>query len=255
MASLRGELLSLSRAQLRPYESVAFTAAEVSRIERRSDGFVVDIDGAPTQCRTMLIATGVVDELPDIEGIADFFGRSVHVCPYCDGWEHRDAPTAAFGHGEKGVGLAITLRQWTQDLVLCTNGGEIGQEDLTKLAANGIRLHEQKIMKLEGEEGCLHRIVFADGTNLPRRALFFSTGQHPRSRLLEDIGCRYGPKGVVCDEEGHTSIQDLYVAGDVSRDVQLAIVAAAEGARAALAINRGLTETMQQAERPASLSK
>ena len=233
------ELLSLTREQLRPYESIAFTSSEVSRIEHRADGFVIATDAAPVHSRTMLVATGVVDELPDIEGINDFFGRSVHVCPYCDGWEHRDAPVAAFGHGDKGVGLALLLRQWTQDLVLCTNGDEaIAGTDLEKLRASGIGLHTQKIAKLEGEDGCLQRIVFVDGTGLPRRALFFNTGQHPRSKLLEDIGCNYGPKGVVCDEDGQTSIPGLYVAGDVSRDVQLAIVAAAEGARAALAINR-----------------
>lgn len=235
------ELLSLTREQLRTYKSIEFTSSEVSRIEHRADGFVIETDAAPVHSRTVLVATGVVDELPDIEGITDFFGRSVHVCPYCDGWEHRDAPVAAFGHSAEGVGLALLLRQWTQDLVLCTNGAEtIGETDMEKLRTGGISLHTQKIAKLEGDDGCLQRIVFADGTSLPRRALFFNTGQHPRSKLLENIGCRYGPKGVVCDEDGQTSIPGLYVAGDVSRDVQLAIVAAAEGARAALAINRAL---------------
>jgi thioredoxin reductase len=235
------QLLELARAQLRPYENIALRRTKVIRIRRGGEGFGVATDAGLVQARTVLMATGVVDELPDIEGIQDLFGRSVHVCPYCDGWEHRNAPIAALGKGDKGAGLALLLRQWTGDLVLCTNGPvEISCEDQEKLRARGINVHGAEIERLEGEEGCLRFIVFADGTRLPRRALFFGTGQHPRSTLLEELGCRYGPKGIEYDDNGRTSVPGVYVAGDVSRDVQLAIIAAAEGARAALAINRVL---------------
>jgi thioredoxin reductase len=235
------QLLELARAQLRPYENIALRRTKVIRIRRGGEGFAVATDAGLVEARTVLMAIGVVDELPDIEGIQDLFGRSVHVCPYCDGWEHRNAPVAALGKGDKGAGLALLLRQWTGDLVLCTNGpAEISCEDLEKLRARGINVHEAEIERLEGEEGCLRFIVFADGTRLPRRALFFSTGQHPRSTLLEELGCRYGPRGIEYDDNGRTSVPGVYVAGDVSRDVQLAIIAAAEGARAALAINRVL---------------
>jgi thioredoxin reductase len=99
---------------------------------------------------------------------------------------------------------------------------------------------EKIIRQLDGADGRLTSILFADGTRLARRALFFNTGQHPRSALLEKLGCRYAEKGVDAGENGETSVPGVYVAGDVSRDVQLAIIAAAEGARAALAINRWL---------------
>jgi thioredoxin reductase len=236
-----GELLSLGREQLGRYEAVSLAHAEVSRIDRAAAGFTVTTDTATLQATTLLVATGVVDELPGIEGIRDFFGRSVHVCPYCDGWEHRNAPVAVFGNGDKGANFALLLRQWTHDLVLCTHGpAGISHECLERLEKNGIAVREEKIARLEGKDGCLQSVSFGDGARLQRQALFFSTGQHPRSQLLAHIGCRYGEKGVVCDEDGQTSIPGLYVAGDVSRDVQLAIIAAAEGARAALAINRAL---------------
>jgi thioredoxin reductase len=129
----------------------------------------------------------------------------------------------------------------TSDLVLCTHGpAEISGQDLENLGERGIKVCEAKIARLEGEGGCLSFIVFTNGTRLARRALFFSTGQHPRSTLLEELGCRYGPKGIEYDDDGRTSIPGVFVAGDVSRDVQIAIIAAAEGARAALAINRAL---------------
>jgi len=236
------ELLTRAREQLRRYETVTHRHVQVTSIERDREGFSVGTDAGDTlRSRTLLVATGVVDELPDIEGMRDFFGRSVHVCPYCDGWEHRNAPVAAFGKGDKGAGLALLLRQWSDDLVLCTHGpGEIRADDLRHLRARGVAVREQVIRKLEGADGCLKSVLFEDGSRLERRALFFNTGQHPRSTLLEKLGCRYGERGVECDEDGETNIPGVYVAGDVSRDVQLAIIAAAEGARAALAINRML---------------
>ena len=93
------------------------------------------------------------------------------------------------------------------------------------------------------KNGCLEAIRFKGGEALPRRALFFTTDQHPRSPLLEGVGCAYDEKGgLACDGDGKTNIPGVYVAGDVSRDVQLAIIAAAEGARAALAVNKYLLD-------------
>lgn len=236
------DLLSRAAEQLRPYEGVTQARVRVSGIDRAENGFELTTDaGDVFRSRTVLVATGVIDELPEIEGMAELFGSSVHVCPYCDGWEHRNTPVAAFGKGSKGAGLALLLRQWTDDLVLCTHGpGMIGSEDLRRLKLGGIRVHEQVIRGLEGEGGRLTSILFNDGTRLHRRALFFNTGQHPRSALLEKLGCRFGESGVECNENGETSVPGVFVAGDASRDVQLAIVAAAEGARAALAINKSL---------------
>lgn len=236
------ELLARAREQLRPYETVSLVRTRATRIENLgNEGFAVHTDDSTLQSRMVLVATGVVDELPGIEGMKELFGRSVHVCPYCDGWEHRGAPIAAFGKGDKGARLALLLRQWTKDVVLCTHGpAEFGTEALQRLHHRGIAVREEPICKLEGEGGCLKSILFIGGSRLERRALFFNTGQHPRSALLEKLGCRYGEKGIECDDNGQTSIPGVYVAGDVSRDVQLAVIAASEGARAALAINRAL---------------
>jgi len=101
-------------------------------------------------------------------------------------------------------------------------------------------VREESIAHLEGENGCLRAMHFKDSEPLPRKALFFNTGQHPRSALLESLGCAFGEKGVMCHEDGLTSVPGVYVAGDASRDVQLVIIATAEGARSALAINRAL---------------
>jgi thioredoxin reductase len=236
------ELLERSRRQLARYQTVTYARGRVSGVLKHADSFTVQYeDGREASCRTVLVATGVVDELPPLAGIEELFGRSVHVCPYCDGWEHRDAPVAVYGQGSKGAGLALLLRQWTDDLVLCTHGpAQLSVGGSRMLQQRNIVVREESISRLEGNEGCLRAIHFANGESLPRQALFFNTGQHPRSALLQSIGCAFAEKGVLCDEDGSTSVAGVYVAGDVSRDVQLVVIATAEGARAALAINKAL---------------
>jgi thioredoxin reductase len=236
------ELLEEARRQLEPYETVSMRGMAVWELTRERDGFLVRFDtGEAARARTLLVATGVVDELPEIEGIRELFGRSVHVCPYCDGWEHRNAAVGVYGRAEKGANLALLLRQWTNDLVLCTHGEPLAEHHRAALDKRGIAIEEAPIERLEGAEGCLRFIHFAGGRKLARDALFFNTDQHPRSPLLTKLGCKFDDnKGVACDENGATSVSGVFVAGDVSRDVQLAIIAAAEGARAALAINKWL---------------
>jgi thioredoxin reductase len=238
------ELLDRARTQLKPYETVSTIGSSVISIKKADHRFAVAFKtGASVQARSIIVATGVVDELPAIPGIEALFGKSVHVCPYCDGWEHRNAPVAVYGRGDKGTDFSMLLRQWTDDLVLCTDGNLLSAEQKDRLQRRGVGVREQAIESLMEQNGCLQAIRFKGGEALPRRALFFTTDQHPRSPLLEGVGCAYDEKGgLACDSDGKTNIPGVYVAGDVSRDVQLAIIAAAEGARAALAVNRYLLD-------------
>jgi thioredoxin reductase len=126
--------------------------------------------------------------------------------------------------------------------VLCTDGpAEIPSDDRARLERHGIAVREDRITALEGSDGTLHRIVFATGGALPRRALFFTTGQFQRSALAIRLGCEINEKGTVrTGKYESTHLPGLFVAGDASRAVQWAIVAAAEGAEAAFAINTDL---------------
>ena len=238
------ELLERARSQLNPYDTISTVRSSVTGIKKDDPLFSVELKtGETVRAKTILIATGVVDELPAIAGIEGLFGKSVHVCPYCDGWEHRDAPVAVYGRGEKGTTFALLLRQWTDDLVLCTDGKPLSPDQRSRLLRRGVEHREEAIESLMEKNGCLEAIRFKGGELLPRRALFFTTDQHPRSPLLEGLGCAYDEKGgLACDGDGKTNVPGVYVAGDVSRDVQLAIIAAAEGARAALALNRYLLD-------------
>jgi thioredoxin reductase len=239
------ELLQIGREQLQRYPTVEYQQTVVvdGRCEDRH--FELRLEGGErVTCRKLLLATGVIDELPEVEGLRELYGRSVFHCPYCDGWEHRDLPLAVYGKGKSGAGLSLTLSLWSKDLVLCTDGpGRIPAGDKARLKARGVSVRSERIVRLEGQDGILQRIVFAGGETLPRRAMFVSGKQQQHSDLAARLGCAISPKRSV--ETGKlemTSIPGLYVAGDASRDVQLAVVAAAEGTRAAFAINKALLE-------------
>jgi thioredoxin reductase len=182
----------------------------------------------------------VVDRLPDVPGLDELYGTSVFHCPYCDGWELRGQPLAVYGCNKRGFGLALELTGWTDDVVLCSDGAcELDAGELARLARNRIGVREERIARLEGRNGRLEHVVFTTGERLERRALFFTTGQTQSADLARSLGCEFNEKGTVrTGRYESTSVQGLYVAGDASRAVQWVVVAAAEGAEAAYAINQ-----------------
>jgi len=238
-------LLALAREELQPYDTVEIRTARVVDATRSSDGFVVRCDdGCEIRCRKLLLATGVVDELPPISGIEAFYGRSVHHCPYCDGWEWRDQPIASYGRDEQGAVLALGLSVWSRDIVVCTDGhATLSTRTRTRLRAMGIRVREERVVGLEGRDGLLERIVFDAGAPEERRALFFATGQHQASDLAARLGCRFTDQGAVATGKCEaTNVPGLYVCGDASKEAQFVVVAAAEGTEAGMAINKALLE-------------
>lgn len=238
-------LRRLARAELARYPGVAVRAVEVRAVERLADGGFAALLATGERCyaRLLLLATGVVDELPPLEGVERFYGVSVHHCPYCDGWEERDKPIAIYGKGHDGAALTCELTGWSRDLALCTDGPtELAEHDRERLRRLGIPVREERIARLEGtDDGRLERIVFADGAALPRAALFFQTGQHHRADFARQLGCQFTPEGsVLTSEHESTCVPGVFVAGDASRREQYAIVAAGEGALAAMAMNAAL---------------
>jgi thioredoxin reductase len=238
------EFLRLSREQLQQYETVTIRDCEVTAAACRSDArFEVTIENQERlTTRKLLIATGVLDNLPHIPGFAELYGVSVFHCPYCDGWEVRDEPLAVYGRGERGLGLSLELTGWSRDVVLCSDGpSDIDEAGRDRLRRCGIQIREERVVRLEGDESGLRHVVFDAGDALSRHALFFTTGQIQQSALAISLGCEFNDKGTVrTGKYESTHLPGLYVAGDASRAVQWVIVAAAEGAEAAFAINTDL---------------
>lgn len=233
------ELLRIAREQLTPYPVERITG-RVVRAEQRDRGFTLHLaDERTAAARKLLLATGVVDDLPDIPGLRPLYGKSVHLCPYCDAWELRGQPLAV--HGGEGAQLALSLRTWTDDVVLLTDGaGAPGGEAAELLAAMQVRVIDTRVRRLVGEAEALTAVEFVDDTTLRRRALFLKLGkQHQKTDLPRQLGldvCE-ASDGVEVDVRARTCVPGVYVAGDASVDVMFAVVAAAEGATAAFALN------------------
>jgi thioredoxin reductase len=235
------ELNELGRRELAIYD-VEFRCIGVTSAQREADGFRVCLsNGIEETGRYLLIATGVVDDLPAINGFEECYGRSIFHCPYCDGWERRDRRLAAFGSGKDVTGLALGLRTWSKDVLVCTHGARLDAAQRGRLARNGVIIRTEPIQELRHDDGQLTRIVFTRGEPADCDALFFSTGQHPQSPLAIGLGCTVTNRGAVrTGNTCATNVDRVFVAGDASRDAQFVVVAAAEGVKAACAINRAL---------------
>jgi thioredoxin reductase len=186
------------------------------------------------------------DLTPDCPGFPDFYGVTVHHCPDCDGYEVSDKRVAVLSRGTAAVGFTLGLLTWTDKLTLMTDGneGDITKEHRTKLAHFNIPITNQRVTALEGdaETKQIKRVCFDEGEPLECDALFFNLGTEMSGDLHERLGCRLDEEcGLVwVDDEQQTSVSGVYAAGDITPHSQLAIVAAAEGAMAAIHIHKSL---------------
>lgn len=240
------QLRAMARAELRPL-SVDDWHGQVTRAKCLGDSFAVRLaDGRRAAGRTLLLATGVVDILPEVANLRAFYGLGVYHCPYCDAWPHRSRPLAALGDPKAAVGLAMSLRTWSSAVTVLTDGISIPAALARKARALGCTVRIEPITAFRSNAGRRHgstrdplgTVQFAQGPDLPVSAVFFNTDKVQRSNLAQSLGCPVEESGGLShDRRQRTGIAGLYVAGDASMDVQFVIVAAAEGAKAAVAMN------------------
>lgn len=238
------EFLVLARSELERYDTVTLRSARVDSIEPMADGFKVQLDGGPAaEARTLVLATGVVDNLPVLPGLDQCYGISAHHCPYCDGWEHRDTPLVVHGQGDAAADYCLRLLRWSASITLCTNGpAGLGTEAAAALTRHGIVLREERIRQLEAVSGRLRRVVLDQGGPVEAEALFLCLGHELRSDLAAALGVTLMDSGVAnAARTGATNVDGVYAIGDASRDPQFVTTAAAEGVAAAVAINERLT--------------
>lgn len=239
------ELRAAGRRQVAAY-GVTFVDSEVIGANCSAEGnagFEIAIIGTAFRARKLLLATGVRDSLPEIENIAELYGKSVHHCPYCDGWEHRDERLVALGDGDEVAGLALSLRTWSSNVTACSNGSSVSQKMSDRLTRHGISIREEAVIRLDHSDGRLKSMTFAAGPCYECDAVFFHSSKVQHSPLPAALGCNFDRHGLIRTEgKQGTGIPGLFLAGDADGDVQFAIVAAAEGATAATAINRELQD-------------
>jgi thioredoxin reductase len=238
------ELVRMGREELSAY-GIDIRRATVTAVERRESEFEVIIgDSERVRSQAILLATGVCDQLPSIPGLRECYGISVHHCPYCDGWEHRENQLAVVGAGQSAAALALALKTWTDHVVLCTNGPtRLTSQHIRRLSERQILVRTERVQRLEHRNGQVQQVVLKAGDAVACGGVFLSSTQAQQSEFAKRLGCEFNRKGTVkTDHLGKTCVPGVFVVGDASRDVQFAIVAAAEGAKAAVAINKALQQ-------------
>ena len=238
------DLRAIGRSECAEY-GVEFVGGIVDEaINETGELFAICLrDGSTIEAPRILLAIGLKDVWPNIPGLDQCYGETVHVCPDCDGYETRDKKTVVVGTGRKAVGMALALTTWTRQIVICTNGEppDLEQEVLDQLKALNIPLLDGPIRCVVSKDREISGVELEGGMSLDCERLYFAIGQYPSDDLGAQLGCKRDQLGrLVVDEHNHTSVKNVYAAGDIAHAPQLAIVAASSGAVAAMAIHASL---------------
>ncbi len=238
------ELLERGRAEARE-SGVELAEGRVMKLERNGDLFDVTADdGTCLRARRIVLAYGVRDTLPDIPEIETYHGVTVHHCPDCDGYESRDQRIGVIGWGKSVAGLALKLLQWSNDVVVFTHGHarEWDEELHSKLLAEQVDVKDEKVIALVGSNGHVEAAVLSTGERVTVQRLFFTIATHRSTTLAEELGCEVASDApnVVVDEHRRTTVEGVWAVGDLVAGAQLVITSAADGAIAAIDINKSL---------------
>ncbi|GAA4455305.1 NAD(P)/FAD-dependent oxidoreductase [Phytohabitans houttuyneae] len=240
-------LVAEGRAEVTRYGGTLVAGA--ARGARRTDcGFEVDLDsGHRLAARRLLVASGLVDELPDVAGLRERWGHDVVHCPYCHGWEVRDRAIGVLGSGTMSADKALLFRQWSADVVLFTHtAAPLTGEQAERLAARGVRVVEGEVAAVEVSGDRIAGLRLADGTVVARDIVAISPRMVASSPVLDDLGLKpvEHPMGVgaayAAGPAGQTDLPGVWVAGNVTDLMAQVVGAAAQGTVAGAAINMDL---------------
>ena len=239
-------VLARGAAEVRNYGGIV-RSGTVEAARARGDVFEVSLaDGFQVRGRRLLITTGLTDELPDVHGVTERWGRDVFHCPYCHGWEVRDQAVGMLATDDSAVDEVLLLRQWTANLTLLTHRGPTpSRTQRRQLDACGITLVEGIVESLAGRDDHLRGVYLSDGAVVRLQALVVTPVLKPRAGVLISLGVKLSEDEgtcVVTDESGATSVQGVWVAGNLNDPTAQAVDAASSGSRAAMALNLDLVQ-------------
>lgn len=237
------ELLAIGRREARAY-GVRILSGAATGVRRDGDLIEVVVGDEVLRARTLLVATGLRDVLPQVDGVAERFGRDAIHCPFCHGYEVRDRPLAVLGGDNPAMSVhqALMIPQWSRDLVFFTNGLEVDDADRARIEARGTRIVDGAVAGLVVEDDALRAVRLADGTEIAREAVFVGPRFVPQDELLLELGAERGENGFVAADPLGGVLPGLWAAGNVVNPMAQVIVAAGAGSAAAAAISAHLLE-------------
>jgi thioredoxin reductase len=240
------EFRRIAHQEISTYPFVEIRHAQITDVSTQENFFELIADKSEIfQAKTIILATGLKETLPAIEGIHDYYGKILFSCPYCDGWELKEKPLVIIAEeGQSAFHMATIVWNWSRDVVICTNGHAVlTPEEKEALQKNNIQVVEDSITAFVGKMGMLEQIVFATHEAITRQGGFVVPQRSQASSFGTLLGCELdAPGGIVTDQFGRTSVKGVYAAGEVIALSQL-IVAAAQGSMAAAGVNTDLIQS------------
>lgn len=236
------ELRAKGRRELERY-GIAVRAADLAAAQARTLDGGVEIAGE--RARVAILATGMLDDTPAIDGFDAIYGVSAHTCPYCDGWEHRDARIAVLAPVFGAAHMGRLLRQWSADVVVLSGGGPgVDADAEAALAEAGVPVVRERVTRLRHDDGRLTAIELEGREPLERDALFFHLAMRPRTDLAVALGCELGEGGFVVSApvDRQTTVDRVYAIGNVADPMHNVPMAIADGSRVGAMVNMRLVE-------------
>jgi thioredoxin reductase len=239
------EIATLARQQVEKYDTVKFFNGKATKGVKTENGFEIETEsGERFEAQKLIFATGIKDNLPDINGFAACWGISLIHCPYCHGYEVRNEKTGIIGNGDYGFEFATLISNWTNDLTLFTNGtSTLTTEQAEKLERHHIKIVEKAIERLEHSEGHLQNIVFKDGTKVAIKAAYTRSPFEQHCPIPETLGCELTDDGYIKINPLHkTTISGVFACGDNVTRIRTVANVVAMGTTTGMMVNRELIE-------------
>lgn len=238
-----GEIAALAGQQVIAYSSVKRITGFVTDAKTENHGFTVRLDnGGEYACSKLIFATGIIDLLPNIAGFTDCWGKSVLHCPYCHGYEVRNAKTGIIGNGDYAFEFGALISNWTHDLTVFTNGvSTLTLEQTSKLSRHNIQIVETKIKALQHEQGYLKSIAFEDGGLISLSAIYTRPEFKQHSDAPAQLGCELTQDGYIkIDASQETTVPGVFACGDNVTRLRTVANAVSMGTTAGMMVNKAL---------------
>ncbi|MDI0274978.1 NAD(P)/FAD-dependent oxidoreductase [Bacillus safensis] len=238
------EIRQAGEADLQKYPSIKIKRSRIVDIQKKEESFtLLTHEGDTFEAKKIILATGLQDILPEIEGIHDVYGKTLFSCPFCDGWELKDKALALIAENQRALHMAKLLSNWTKDLIVFTNGHVLAEEDKTLLTAHSIQVIDVPIVSIDHDNGQLRALQLANGEAVRREGGFVASEFKQSAPFAEKLGCQMTKNaGIETDILGRTTVSGVFACGDNLGGPAQLVLAAAAGSQAGMGVIHELVQ-------------
>ncbi|KPN12585.1 pyridine nucleotide-disulfide oxidoreductase [Bacillus australimaris] len=238
------EIRQAGEADLQKYPNIKIKRNRIVDIQKKEESFtLLTHEGDAFEAKKIILATGLQDILPEIEGIHDVYGKTLFSCPFCDGWELKDKALALIAENQRALHMAKLLSNWTKDLIVFTNGHVLAEEDKALLTAHSIQVIDVPIVLIDHDNGQLRSLQLANGEIVRREGGFVASEFKQSAPFAEKLGCQMTQNGgIETDILGRTTVSGVFACGDNLGGPAQLVLAAAAGSQAGMGVIHELVQ-------------